>query len=212
MRVLGALKWLCLVIVGILGWMMQTPPEVAESNATRWLDNLGLSSLGEGLTTTTDTLITAGCGVIGVIIIILIIRPWLGKKMLFSKPQVFPGDAKPITFHNTIHPATGTAYKPSVWMRLRSFVTLRKRLKGVPVLQRCLDELIAYSGYAFPGEVTQREIAASNALSVHLERACFVLDEQGISHPEFDDRDIVIANYNEWRRFLTKLLARNDAQ
>ena len=120
--------------------------------------------------------------------------------------------ARPISAHVTISKATGTAYKPSVWMRLRSFVTLRKRLKSVPVLQRCRDELIAYSGYAFPGEVTPREIAASNSLAVHLERACFVLDEQGISHPEFDDRDIVIANYNEWRRFLTKLLARNDAQ
>ena len=145
-----------------------------------------------------------------VIGVLLLFRPelvWLWRRVVGVK--AFSEDATPATYSFHVPPASGTTFPSTIWKRLWNFATRRKRLRGVSDLQKCLDELIKYSGYAFPGEVTPREIEASNSLAVHLERACFVLDEQGISHPEFDDEAIVIANYNEWRRFLSKLLARN---
>ena len=42
-------------------------------------------------------------------------------KRHIARPKSFSGDASPIAFSATISPASGTAFKPSVWMRLRSF-------------------------------------------------------------------------------------------
>ena len=138
---------------------------------------------------------------------------WVVRRYWYPKRKniVASGTFGPATSTAIINKAPSVSSSPSVWARIKGWITDKKPLKDVPDLQRCRDELIKYSGYDFPAEITTREIGESNALSVHLERACFVLDEQGISHPEFDDKDIVIANYSEWIRFLSKLLARDDA-
>ena len=73
-------------------------------------------------------------------------------------------------------------------------------------LQRCLDELIKYSGQDFPSKVTAREIGQSNALLVHLERACHILDKQGRKHPKID-KGLVLDNAQEWIDSLSKILA-----
>ena len=100
---------------------------------------------------------------------------------------------------------------PSLCARLKRWITRRKRLEGVPDLQRCLDELIKYSGYPVSKKVSAHEIALSQALLVHLERACVVLDKQNIPHPEID-RGPITTNHTEWIAFLSKLLARDDAR
>ena len=115
-------------------------------------------------------------------------------------PRSFSGNAAPIAFSVAVKPASGTADPPAIWTRLWNYLTRRRRLKGLPDLQRCLDELIEYSGYEFPAEITTREIARSNALSVHLERACVILDRQGIPHSKVEQHRIV-QNYTEWIKF-----------
>ena len=82
----------------------------------------------------------------------------------------------------------------------------QNRLAYIPDLQRCLDELIKYSGYEFPAKVKTQEVARSNALSMLLERACDILDEQGIDHPKIE-KNLVVINYTEWIEFLSTFLA-----
>ena len=126
-------------------------------------------------------------------------------------PMSFSGNAAPIAFSVTVQHASGTAYPPEIWTRLWNYVTRRRRLRGVPDLQKCLDELIKYSGYEFPAEITAGEIELSNTLLVHLKRACVILDRQGITHPEVEKHRVVV-NYTEWIECLSELLARDDAQ
>ena len=79
-------------------------------------------------------------------------------------------------------------------------------LRGVPELQRCLDELIKYSGFPVTEKVTSELIKASNDLFVHLSRACAVVDEQGEPHPKIE-KGVIVTNHTEWIEFLAKRLA-----
>ena len=138
---------------------------------------------------------------------------------LFGGKERFAADAGPASFHFTTSKATVSVRPPpwsrpilrirSVWKRRRGSRPVNKRLQNVPDLQRCLDELIRYSGQEFPAKVTSREIGQSNALLFHLERACHVLDKQGQPHPKIE-KGLVVQNYHEWIAFLSKLLAQND--
>ena len=86
-----------------------------------------------------------------------------------------------------------------------------RRLKGIPDLQRCLEELIKYSGFPVTRKVTPELIKASNDLFVHLSRACAIFDEQGESHPKIE-KGLTVTNHTEWIEFLSKRLAQVDAR
>ena len=103
-----------------------------------------------------------------------------------------------------------TAASRSLWRRFKKWIAGERRLKGVPDLKRCLDELIKYSGFPVTEKVTANEIKASHALLVHLSRACAILDEQGESHPKIE-KGLTVTNQTEWIEFLTKRLAQADA-
>ena len=105
-------------------------------------------------------------------------------------------DARPTSFHLMTSEATVNVRPPpwskpilrirSVWGRRRGSRPANKRLQNVPDLQKCLDELIKYSGFPVTTKVTSREIEASNSLLRYLQRACAILDEQGESHPKIE--------------------------
>ena len=84
-------------------------------------------------------------------------------------------------------------------------------MKGVPDLQKCLDELIKYSGFPVTTKVTSSEIEASNFLFPYLHRAAVILDEQGESHPKIE-KGLTVINHTEWIEFLGKRLAQADAR
>ena len=145
--------------------------------------------------------------------VLLLFRPelvWLWRRVVGVK--AFSGDATPATYSFHAPPASGTAFPPAVWKRLWNFMTRRKRLRGVPDLQKCLDELIKYSGFPVTEKVTSEQIEASNALLLHLRRASTILDEQGEPHPEIEEGVIVLSNHRKWIEFLAKRLARADAR
>ena len=104
-----------------------------------------------------------------------------------------------------------TAARRSLWRRFRNWIAGQRRLKGVTDLQKCLDELIKYSGFPVTEKVTANEIEASNALLVYLSRACAILDEQGETHPKVG-KGVTVTNHTEWIEFLTKRLAQADAR
>ena len=104
-----------------------------------------------------------------------------------------------------------TAPSRSLWRRFGGWIAGQRRLKGVPDLQKCLDELIKYSGVPLTMKVTSREIEASNSLFAHLSRACTILDEQGESHPKIE-KGLTVMNHTEWIEFLAKRLAQADAR
>ena len=99
----------------------------------------------------------------------------------------------------------------SLWTRFGGWIAGQRRLKGVPDLQRCLDELIKYSGFPVTEKVTSEQIEASNALLRHLHRAAAILDEQGESHPKIE-KGLTVINHTEWIEFLSKRLAQDDAR
>ena len=125
------------------------------------------------------------------------------------------GKGEPGTVTASGGPGSGRALptrRSSFWKWLWYRITGRprkRRLKNVPDLQRCLDELIRYSGLEFPAKVTAREIGQTNVLLVHLERARHVLDKQGISHPKIE-KGLVLENCQEWINVLSRVLARDD--
>ena len=104
-----------------------------------------------------------------------------------------------------------TARPRSLWRRFRSWIAGPRRLKGVPDLQKCLDELIKYSGFPVTTKVTSREIEASNTLFPYLQRASAIFDEQGESHPKIK-KGLTVTNHTEWIEFLSKRLAQADAR
>ena len=140
---------------------------------------------------------------------------------LFGGKERFAADAMPASFHLMASEATVNVRPPpwsrpilrmrSVWRRRWGSRPVNKRLQNVPDLQRCLDELIRYSGQEFPAKVTAREKGQSNALLFHLERACHVLDRQGESHPKIE-KGLTVTNHTEWIEFLAKRLAQDDAR
>ena len=137
------------------------------------------------------------------------------------KGTAYSVDAMPASFHLMTSEATVNVRPPpwskpilrirSVWGRRWGSRPVNKRLQNVPDLQRCLDELIRYSGQEFPAKVTAREKGQSNALLFHLERACHVLDKQGESHPKIE-KGLTVTNHTEWIEFLAKRLAQADAR
>ena len=125
-------------------------------------------------------------------------------------------DAGGINWSYSVPEPSRTHRRASLWRRMRNRLwptgkTRKKRLKNRADLQDCLDELIRYSGQAFPSTLSAEEIGASNALLRHLERACVVLDRQGRSHPKIE-KGLVIENVMEWIRFLSHLLAQDDTR
>ena len=137
------------------------------------------------------------------------------------KGIAYSADAMPASFHLMTSEATVNVRPPpwskpilrirSVWGRRRGSRPANKRLQNVPDLKRCLDELIKYSGFPVTEKVTANEIEASNALLVHLSRACAILDDQGESHPKIE-KGLTVTNHTEWIEFLTKRLAQADAR
>ena len=101
---------------------------------------------------------------------------------------------------------TKPRFRPSVSTAKSRYFNNLRLPHQTHTLQKCLDELITYSGYTFPAEVTTQEIAQSNALLVHLERARAILDKQGIMHPKIE-KSRAVTNYTAWIEFLSKLLA-----
>ena len=120
-------------------------------------------------------------------------------------------DAGAASHHWHVPQPTVTVKPASFWTRIRHRITRRKRLEHVSDLQRCLNELIKYSGFPVAGKITVQEIEASNALLVNLERACAILDEQSEAHPPIE-KSLIVTNHTEWIQFLTKRLARADAR
>ena len=98
------------------------------------------------------------------------------------------------------------------WLWYRATGTSgKRRLQNVADLQRCLDELIKYSGFPVTEKVTSEQIEASNALLRHLRRAAAILDEQGEPHPKIE-KGLTVINHTEWIEFLSKRLAQADAR
>ena len=98
------------------------------------------------------------------------------------------------------------------WLWYRATGTSgKRRLQNVADLQRCLDELIKYSGFPVTEKVTSGQIEASNALLLHLQRASAILDEQAESHPKIE-KGLTVINHTEWIEFLSKRLAQADAR
>ena len=76
-------KWIwrlvCALPISIaagVGWMMQTPPQEAKSNAAAWLEEAGVASWGDGFTQATDNYVLAGCITSAVIFLIVLAAPW----------------------------------------------------------------------------------------------------------------------------------------
>ena len=148
------------------------------------------------------------------LVVVYFLPKWRSRKGV--APLV---DARPASFHFITSKATVSVRPPpwsrpilrirSVWRRRVAVRPIKKR--HAPELRRCLDKLIRYSGKDFPAKVTAREIEQSNALLVHLDRACHVLDQQGKSHPKIE-KNLVLRNVQEWIDFLSKLLARKNGR
>ena len=73
------------------GWLMQTHPEEAKSNAALWLNEFGLGSWGEGFTRATDIYIQIGLYGAGALVVVWLIADalwrWRRGKSGRQKPQ-----------------------------------------------------------------------------------------------------------------------------
>ena len=78
------------------GWLMQTPPEEAKSNAALWLNEFGLGSWGEGFTRATDIYIQIGlygvAALFAVWLVADVLWRWRRGKSVRQKPQRYFSD------------------------------------------------------------------------------------------------------------------------
>lgn len=69
MSLLGAFRWLGIIVAAVVGGMISTHPEDVESNAAAWLEFLGLASWAENFTPATDDLILGASIAIAVLLL-----------------------------------------------------------------------------------------------------------------------------------------------
>ena len=134
-----------------------------------------------------------------------------------GRTSVVSGDAAPATFRFTVPPATGTAFPPSVFARIRrSFFRViglgpsrTAPVHGIAEIETCHQELVKYIRSQPPDPITFEHNALSHELLPHLEQVQQLLDEQDIPHPDID-MHIVFEGTGEWGTFLARLLAVKD--
>ena len=91
MSLLRALFAAFLLFTAGAGWMMQTAPEEAKSNAAAWLNEFGVGSWGEGFTPSTDSYIQAGLFAMATLAFVALVVSafWRGgRKSGRRKPQL----------------------------------------------------------------------------------------------------------------------------
>ena len=155
--------------------------------------------------------------------ILLLFRPelvWLWKRAVGRK--VHSGDATPITYNLDIPPATGTAFPPSAFERIRRFFlrviglgpSRTIPVRGITEIERCQQELVKYIRSQPPDPIGagHEHVALWEEFKPHIVAACHILDEQAIPRPEIRE-SVVFEGTAEWGTFLARLLAvRNDVE
>ena len=157
-----------------------------------------------------------GVTVFGVAGLLVYYRSPLTKVYLraIGRAEVVSVDAAPVAYSFHVPPATGTAFPPSVFAKIRRFLlrvigigpSRTVPVRDIAEIERCQQELVKYIRSQPPDPITFEHNALSLELLPHVERACQILDEQDIPYPGID-MGIVFESTGKWGTFLARLLA-----
>lgn len=79
-------------------------------------------------------------------------------------------------------------------------------VRGIVEIERCHQELVRYIESQPPDPISFEHVALSHEFLPHIERACQILDEQEIPHPEVNS-GVVFDGTGKWGKFLARVLA-----